>query len=192
MELVYRYLENNSCYCNAMHYDPTGFLDCFLICQIFVLNNCVFGELRELCAKLLGQYPWRNNLSKLTSFDPIFQFPHSAMETNYIFSVDWQIGPPGWGWQGSRGMGCGIYLDIQDYFKFIWEDRNGWKCNFQIVSRLVHWGRRGGWWGSEATSISPPLPSTTTATNGHLIQTKPFYKTSPQAKPHRPSLLWQF
>ena len=29
--------------------------------------------------ELLGQYPRRNNLSKLATFDPIFQLPHSAL-----------------------------------------------------------------------------------------------------------------
>ena len=36
--------------------------------------------------ELLGQYPRRNNLSKLATFDPICQLPHSAM--SYLGPAD--------------------------------------------------------------------------------------------------------
>ena len=37
-----------------------------------------FWELRKLCAKLLGQNTWRNQLSKMVTVDPIFQLAHGA------------------------------------------------------------------------------------------------------------------
>ena len=62
-------------------------MDFFLICQIFVLTICIylgFGAVEGAMCKIwerLGQYPRRNNLPKLATFDPIFQLPHSAMMT---------------------------------------------------------------------------------------------------------------
>ena len=49
----------------------------FHIC-IYLRNWGVKGA---MCKKfeLLDQYPQRNNLSKLATFDPILQRPHSAM-----------------------------------------------------------------------------------------------------------------
>ena len=36
--------------------------------------------------EILGQHPQRNDMSKLTTFDPIFQLTHSAIWHHYIFS----------------------------------------------------------------------------------------------------------
>ena len=64
---------------------PTGFLDFFLIFQIFVFNICIYlgnwGVKGAMCKilEILDQNWQRNNLSKLATFDPIFQLPHSVM-----------------------------------------------------------------------------------------------------------------
>ena len=64
---------------------PTGFLDLFLIFQIFVFHICIYlgnwGVEGAICniLELLDQNPWRNNLLKLGTFDSILQRPHSAM-----------------------------------------------------------------------------------------------------------------
>ena len=60
-------------------------LSVFLIFSSSVFNICVYlgfwGVEAALCKIwwILGQNPRRNNLSKLTTFDPFFQLLHSAM-----------------------------------------------------------------------------------------------------------------
>ena len=60
-------------------------MDLFLIFQIFVFHICIYlgnwGVEGAMCniLELLDQNPWRNNLSKLGTFDSILQRPHSAL-----------------------------------------------------------------------------------------------------------------
>ena len=62
----------------------------------------VKGALCKKCAKLLRQNPWRNWLSKLVTFDPIFQLGHGAR-------VHWGDGVWGYRLEGCRGMYyCGL------------------------------------------------------------------------------------
>ena len=49
---------------------PNRFFDFFLVLAHFALFNIL---------ELYDQNPWRNNWSKLATFDPILQRPHSAM-----------------------------------------------------------------------------------------------------------------
>ena len=64
---------------------PTGFLDLFLIFQIFVVHICIYlgnwGVEGAMCKilELYDQNPWRNNFPKLATFDHILQRPHSAL-----------------------------------------------------------------------------------------------------------------
>ena len=57
---------------------PTGCLDLFLVFQIFVFHICIYlgnwGVQGAMCQilELLDQNPWRNNLSKLATFNSIF------------------------------------------------------------------------------------------------------------------------
>ena len=74
---------------------PTGFLDFFLIYQIFVFNICIYsgnwGVEGAVCKilELWGQHPRRNNLSKSATFQPILQRPHSAMGGQVDFFSPW-------------------------------------------------------------------------------------------------------
>ena len=60
-------------------------MDLFLIFQIFVFHSCIYlgnwGVQGAMCQvlELLDQNPWRNNLSKLATFESILQRPHIAM-----------------------------------------------------------------------------------------------------------------
>ena len=64
---------------------PNRFVGFFLICQIYAFHICIYlrnwGVEGAMCKFLefLDQHPQRNNLSKLATFDPILQRPHSAV-----------------------------------------------------------------------------------------------------------------
>ena len=68
-------------------------MDLFLIFQIFVFHICIYlgnwGVEGAMCniLELLDQNPWRNNLSKLGTFDSILQRPHSAMMLHILVTV---------------------------------------------------------------------------------------------------------
>ena len=75
----------------------TGFFHFFLFKKYIFVNICIYldfwGVKAALCKiwEILGQIPRRNNLSKLTTFDPVFQLPHSAMINNSIFWKTWLL-----------------------------------------------------------------------------------------------------
>ena len=97
---------------------PTGFLDFFLIFQIFVFHICFYlgylGVEGSMCKilELYDQNPWRNNLSKLLTFDPILQWPYSALAAR------------------SRP------LDGFDYWSLVYKDSN-WRGMFLVLWCII-------------------------------------------------------
>ena len=69
---------------------PTGFLDFFLIFKIFVFDICIYlknwGVEGAMCkiSEFWDRNWQRNNFSKLATFDPIFQLPHSALGRSFF------------------------------------------------------------------------------------------------------------